>query len=268
MLAQGLRHAGRELFLSVQPKATPAHRKAFLAELPKLMKQLTEGMNLIAWPESQRRIFFGQLMPAHAQALKSPAGRQLDINLMASQVEGALRRPLPSRDELRAATAVPVLTDEVVAAQFSTEEAQRVGLVQESSVDWAGKVEAEPSAESESAADAVLSLPGMPASTEAPEPTEGSALAEHVQVGFAYQMNLQGQWHKVRLAHVSTARSFFIFTRGSRHKQTISLTQRMLARLCESGRLRAFESALLIERASARARRQLAALGGVQAGAA
>ena len=34
----------------------------------------------------------------------------------------------------------------------------------------------------------------------------------------------------------------------------------MLARLCESGRLRAFESSYLLERATARARRQLAAL--------
>ncbi|MDP1899074.1 MAG: DUF1631 family protein [Rubrivivax sp.] len=267
-LAQRLRHAGRELFLSVQPKSTPTHRKAFLAELPKLMQELTEGMNLIGWPESQRRIFFGQLMPAHAEALKSPAGRQLDINLMARQVEGALHRPLPSRDDLRAASALPVLTDEVAQTQFSAEEAQRVGLVQESAVDWAGKVDVEIGAESESAADSALSLPGLPASTEAPEapePTEGRALAEHVQVGFAYRMNLQGDWHKVRLAHVSAARSFFIFTHGARHKQTISLTQRMLVRLCETGRLRAFESALLIERATARARRQLAALGAPQA---
>jgi enoyl-CoA hydratase/carnithine racemase len=183
-------------------------------------------------------------------------------------VEGALQRPLPSRDDLRAAAAMPVLTDEVLLpTQFSAEEAQRVGLVQESAVDWAGKVEAEDevATEAESAAESTLSLPGLPASTEAPEPTEGRALAEHVQVGFAYQMNLEGTWHKVRLAHVSAARSFFIFTHGGRHRKTISLTQRMLARLCEAGRLRAFERATLIERATARARRQLAALGGAQA---
>ena len=64
----------------------------------------------------------------------------------------------------------------------------------------------------------------------------------------------------MRLSHVSAARSFFIFTHGGRHKKTVSLTQRMLVRLCETGRLRAFESATLIERATARARRQLAAI--------
>ena len=62
------------------------------------------------------------------------------------------------------------------------------------------------------------------------------------------------------LSHVSPGRSFFIFTQGARHKKTVSLTQRMLLRLCETGRLRAFENSTLIERATARARRQLATL--------
>jgi hypothetical protein len=104
----------------------------------------------------------------------------------------------------------------------------------------------------------------MPVNTEPPDPTEGKALADNVQIGFAYQMHLDGEWRKVRLSHVSPARSFFIFTQGSRHKKTVSLTQRMLVKLCETGRLKAYESAYLIERATARARRQLSALGGAQ----
>jgi hypothetical protein len=260
-----LRGVGRELFLSVQPKATPAHRKAFLAELPKLMQDLTEGMNLIHWPEARRRAFFGQLMPAHAEALKTPGGSVLDINLMARKVEGALQRPPPTRAELKAAV-LPVLTDEIPMPQFSAEEAQRVGLVQESAVDWAARVDIDPgSAAAEPAGDAVPVLPGLPAPSEPADPTEGRALAEHVQVGFAYQMNLEGQWHKVRLAHVSAARSFFIFTHGGRHQKTVSLTRRMLARLCEAGRLKAYEGAYLIERATARARRQLATVTRAQA---
>jgi hypothetical protein len=65
----------------------------------------------------------------------------------------------------------------------------------------------------------------------------------------------------VRLSHVSAARSFFIFTHGSKQRHTVSLTQRMLLRLCESGRLKAYEASYLVERATARARRQLAGLG-------
>ena len=265
--AQRLRRVGRDLFLSVHAKPTPAQRKAFLAELPKLMHDLTEGMNLIAWPEAQRRAFFGQLMPAHAEALKSAGGSQLEINLMARKVDGALERPVPSRDDLRAAGMVPVLLEEIAQPQFSAEEVQRVGLVDESAVDWNGPVQPDASqptepeaAEAARASETLPALPGLPASTEPSEATQGLALADNVQIGFAYQMHLEGVWHKVRLSHVSAARSFFIFTHGGRHKQTVSLTQRMLLRLCETGRLRAFENATLIDRATLRARRQLAAL--------
>jgi hypothetical protein len=31
-------------------------------------------------------------------------------------------------------------------------------------------------------------------------------------------------------------RNFFVFTRGRKHQETISLTARMLARMCESNR--------------------------------
>ncbi|MDE2564392.1 MAG: DUF1631 family protein, partial [Burkholderiales bacterium] len=264
-----LRAVGRELVLSVQPKATPAHRKAFLATLPKLMQDLTEGMNLIAWPDAQRRAFFGQLLPAHAEALKSTGGTVLDFNLTARKVEGAMGKPPPSREDLKTAPMLPVLTEEVIAPQLSAEEAQRIGLVRESAVDWTAQVDIDPTAaetEGEREAAALAALPGLPGqpnlplATDTAEPTEGAALADHVQIGHAYRMHLEGEWHKVRLAHVSAARSFFIFTHGGRHQKTVSLTQRMLLRLCETGRLKAYEGAYLIERATARARRQLAAV--------
>lgn len=258
-LVQRLRNVASELYLSVQPKPTPALRKAFLAQLPKLMQDLTEGMNLIAWPEAERKQFFGQLMPTHAEALKQVGGSQLEINLQARQVDGALRKPLPSREELRGMP-LPVLTDALPPAALTTDEARRVGLMPETAVDWNGKVDIELDADGADAASATPVAPGLPAPTEAPEPTQGRALADHLEIGFAYQMHLDGDWHKVRLTHVSPARSFYVFTHGGRHRRTVSLTQRMLQRLCEAGRLRAYESAYLIERATARARRQLASL--------
>ncbi len=264
-LATRLRHVGRELFMSVQPKATPVLRKAFLAELPKLMQELTAGLNLIGWPEAQRRDFFGQLMPAHADALKSTGSSQLDNNLLARQVDGVLERPLPSRAELGASPPAPA-APETTPAHFSPEEAQRVGLLEEAAVDWGKPVDAD-TEPAEIEADNRLALPGMPALNEAAEPGQGRALADQVQVGFAYQMQLQGQWQKVRLSHVSAARSFYVFTHGQRHQETISMTLRMLVRLCEAGRLRPFETAYLVERATARARRQLAAVGGAGVGA-
>jgi len=228
------------------------------------MQELTEGMNLIGWPDAQRRAFFGQLMPAHAEALKNAAVRLLDLNLMARQVEGALERPVPSREEVRAAPAnLPVLQDEIVMPALSAEEALSVGLVDEATFNWNGEVDIDVGAEAAPVQN-VPAAPGLPVLADAPEPTQGRELAGNVQIGFAYQMHLEERWQKVRLSLVSPGRSFFIFSQGARHKKTVSLTQRMLVRLCETGRLRAFENATLIERATERARRQLATLSATQ----
>jgi hypothetical protein len=224
------------------------------------MKALGEGMALVGWPDTQRREFFGRLLPAHAESLKAQPLRALDFNLLSRQVDGVLDKPLPSKSDLRLAPAtLPVLKDEIATPQFSAEEAQRIGLVDEARFDWNGEVDIDLGAEPEvSAAD--LQIAGLPAAAqavEAPEALQGASLADNVQIGFAYQMHLEGSWQKVRLVHVSPGRSFFVFNRGKRHKQAISLTQRMLVRLCETGRMRAFENAYLLERATARARRQL-----------
>ena len=254
-----LRAAGRELFMSVQPKTSPAQRKAFLTGLPKLMQELNEGMSLIHWPETSRRHFFGQLLPAHADALKAQPLRPLDFNMMAKRIDNVLERELPSKASLPAAI-LPVLDDEIIVPRFSAEEAARVGLIDEQSFDWDGKVDidlsAEPPIQEEDTRVAGLPVPSEPA-----EPTSGKSLADHVQVGFSYQMHVDGGWQKVRLAHVSAGRAFFVFTRGTRHQRTISLTHRMMVRLCETSRLRTVENAYLLERATARARRQLSTLG-------
>jgi Protein of unknown function (DUF1631) len=265
-----LRHAGRELVMSVQPKGSPEQRKAFLLALPPLMKELNEGMDLIGWPDSAKKAFFGKLLPAHAESLKGQALRTLDYNLLVRQVDTALGEAMPEAAELPPPPAnVPVLRDEAIVPNFTADEARRIGLIEESAVDWNGKVDIDLSAEPEPAA-AELHIAALPRThaanpAEPVEPASGKSLAEHVQIGFAYQMHLEGKWQKVRLNHVSPGRSFFVFTHGARHKQTISMTHRMLVRLCETGRLRAFENAYLLERATARARRQLAALGSAAA---
>lgn len=261
---QGLRAVARDLFMSVQPKGTPEQRKDFLAALPKLMKGLNAGMDLIAWPDSARKAFFGMLLPAHAQSLKGQGLSTLDHNLLAKRVDGAFGAPLPSADELPpAGVDLPVLDDAIAEPRFTREEAVRIGLLEESRIDWAAPVT--PDAQAEPAVTAVdIDISGLPA-PEAPEETSGRALADHVQLGCAYRMHLDGGWHKVKLAHVSPGRSCFIFSHGQRHRRTISLTRRMLVKLCETGRLRAVENAYLIERATARARRQLSSLGAAAA---
>jgi hypothetical protein len=259
---QRYRVAGRELVMSVQPKGSPADRKNFLVRLPQLMKDLNEGIALIGWPEAAKKDFFGKLLPAHAASLKGTSLRTLDYNLLTRQLDAVLATPLPKADEaIRGMSAIPVL-DDVVSEPFTREEAARIGLVEESAIDWNGEVDIDLSAGDEpEVTETDIKLEGLPA-PEPVEPTKGASLADHVQIGFSYRMHFEGQWHKVRLSHISPGRTFFVFTRGKEHQHAISMTARMLVRLCETGRLRAYENAYLIERATARARKQLAALRG------
>jgi hypothetical protein len=260
-----MRVAGRDLVMSVQPKGAPADRKAFLVRLPHLMKDLNEGLALIGWPEAAKKDFFDKLMPAHAHSLKGESMRTLDFNLLAKQLDAILATPLPRpEDTVRGTSAIPVLDDVVSGPGFTPEEAARIGLVEESSIDWTGKVDIDLSAQEEGEGEVSeldINIDGLPP-PEPVEPTHGASLADHVQIGFSYRMHFEDQWHKVRLSHISPGRTFFVFTRGSKHQHAISMTARMLYRLCETGRLRAYENAYLIERATARARKQLAALRG------
>jgi hypothetical protein len=251
------RQVARDLFMSIQPKGTPEQRKAFVAALPRLMQDLSAGLDEIGWSAAARHEFFGQLLPAHAQSLRGEGLRTLDYNLMARQVEQALSAAAEQGrdgDAHLATTAIPL--ESGLVPLLSSAEARSVGLLDEDQVDWSESV-AEPATGSHGAfAPAEPAIEG-PEQPEPAEPTRGRALAEHVQLGFVYRMHLEGGWHKVRLMHVSPGRAFFVFARGKRHRRIVSLTQRMLLRMCESGRLRALESAYLIERAQARARQQL-----------
>ncbi len=264
-LVKRLRLAGRDLVMSVQPKGSPADRKAFLVRLPHLMRDLNEGLALIGWPAVATKDFFDKLMPAHAQSLKGESLRTLDHNLLVKQLDAILATPLPrAEDNVRGTSAIPVLDDVVSGPGFTPEEAARIGLVEESAIDWSGEVDIDLSAEQEGEGDVSaldINIDGLPP-PEPVEPTKGASLADHVQIGFSYRMHFEDQWHKVRLSHISPGRTFFVFTRGAKHQHAISMTARMLYRLCETGRLRAYENAYLIERATARARKQLAALRG------
>ncbi len=290
--AHRFRRVGRDLVMSVQPKGSTALRKTFLMQLPKLMKDLNEGLQLIGWPDAAQRAFFGNLLPAHAESLKGKPLSELDHNMLVKQLEAVFNIPVPGTESLSAADDVPDVEAEVIALRFSADEAARVGLVQENAVDWSGVVDidlaadepVESAAGSDSGRDSesgsgiepdesesaglglglglglALDLNLDLSTPEPPEPTRGPQLIDHINVGFAYQMHLKDEWQKVRLAHVSAGRSFFVFTRGRKHQETISMTARMLARMCETGRMRAVENAYLMERATLRARKQLAAL--------
>lgn len=259
-----LRQLGRSLVMSVQPKGGTAARADFLRELPNLMRTLNEGMDLIRWPDAPRKDFFGALLPAHAESLKGAAPSALDTNLLVKQLDQIFGVPPPAEADLGKPMAGETAPGDLDASQRLTpNEAKSLGLVEDASVDWSGELDLDLSGNDETAAplEAVdISIDGLPAAESAPEPSSGALLMENMQLGFAYQMHTGTEWQKVRLAHVSAGRSFFIFTHGSRHQETVTMTARMLKKLCEAGRMRAYEQAYLLERATARTRAQLAAL--------
>ena len=279
--AKRYRRVGVDLVMSIQPKGSPAFRKKFLMQLPPLMKDLNEGMKLIGWPEPAQKEFFGKLLPAHAESLKGQAMSELDHNLLVKQLESVFAMPVPLGETFARADPVPDVAPEVIERRFTPEEAKQVGLVNEAAVDWAGPVggpgvdgvdvdlgeatqaPALPSPSIVAQLDPAAADQLGPTTSEAGEPSElsrGPQLIDHIKLGFAYQMHLKDEWQKVQLAHVSSGRSFFVFTRGGKHQETISMTSRMLARMCETGRFRAVESSYLMERATVRARKQLAQL--------
>ena len=294
-----LRRAGADLVRSVQPKRSIDERKHFVAGLPALMAELTHGMKFVAWPQAAQDEFFGQLVTQHAGSLKGAARSELDHNMMVRHLEAAFRTALPSEDEAATEPVSAADGPPPVEPRFSLEEELAIGLVSENEVDWSrdvspardapASVDESASASASAAKNATTSAPPMsvagadvplpvlfadnpapPAGAEAvvkddapesPELAPGPQLRDHLQLGFSYQLNLQDQWQKVRLTYMSPARSLFLFGHGAKGRETISMTARTLGRLCAAGRMRAFENAFLIDRATQRARQQLEAIG-------
>jgi hypothetical protein len=286
-----MRKVGRDLLLSTLPKGAPAQRQRFLAQLPALMRDLKTGLKLIGLPEAAQKDFLGQLMTSHAAALKGAALSELDYNLLAKQLDTVFSAPLPTGESRASRLDAGAGNADVqpIENRFSEEEASQIGLLSEASVDWSGAVDidlSEPEAAaghppqfSESAANddvpdlapeevdsAHIELEGgvdIQLDLSSPDPSEASSglgLLENLQIGFAYRMLLKDTWQKVRLNYISPGRTFFVFTHGKGQQHTVSLTARMLERMCETQRLRALESSYLMERATARARKQLAAI--------
>jgi hypothetical protein len=301
------RRAAFDLVASIQPKRSAEQRSQFLTGLRGLTSTLDEGLALIGWPKEEHDAFFGKLIADHSGSLKAAPGSELDHNMLLRQLDAAARTPLPNAGEA-GASAASAPAGEAFEPRFSAREAQRVGLVEEASVDWSSPNPI-PAAQKGAAPASGTSLRGseapveldldlatrpapiddlpvarahpvaptdpetfpsiepppaavVPPPTPAPheavaepdEPTEGSQLRHHLQIGASYQLRLKEQWGKVRLSHMNTSRTFFLFTHGAEDRGTISMTARMLGRLCDTGRLKAFEDKPLLDRATERMR--------------
>ena len=285
------RRIGYDLVVSIQPKRSLEQRKHFLATLPSLMATLKEGMAAIEWPQNSRDAFFGKLIDDHAGSLKAALASDLDYNMMLKHLEVAFRTPIrqdePVGDE-PAEAALPDLAAPLIEPRFSAQEARDLGLIGEAAVDWSSVIEplsdepvatALPVVAAASKDDASADASGLPvlsttlldagdagdaksivpAAAEAAEPTEGPQLRHHLQLGVSYRLLLKDQWEKVRLTYMAPGRTLFLFAHGVNDRRSISMTARMLEKLCDARRMRTFEDGGLIDRAAERAKVQLAA---------
>ena len=275
------RRTGRDLILSVQPKSSPALRKAFIKQLPGLMKNLKGGLALIGWPQEAQDSFITVLLASHSVALRQPPLSELDRNMLSHQLDTLFDAPIVGLEVSGGAVPLPEadkVGDEPLEVKplFTQEEAQSVGLVEEDSVDWSSKIDVEPEAEDGTLNQQVAQTtqPGPEQAdldvkinplnpelnlslAEPPAPSVGPSLIDHMQLGNAYYMMRKNEWQKVRLSFISPGRSFFTFSLG---QEVISCTVRMVRRMCEAERLRAAEGTGLLERATARTVNQMVAM--------
>jgi hypothetical protein len=260
-----MKQAANTLVMSVQPKGHPSLRAAFLKQLPQLMKDLNEGMEMIQWATQAKQDFFSQLLPLHAEALKTQPPHELTTRLLEDRLKKVEQIAVPSREEA-ANDPMPAMDSSAaplaMASTLAAKEAQAAGWVSESLVAEEAKAQEGLDIDLSAGDDPELNNVDLEIPMDVPAPpAAGRNLVDFIQAGAAYRMLLKGQWKKVRLTWVSDSRTFFMFNQGHHpSKQTISLTARTLSQMCASGRFKAFEQAQLLERATLRARKQLAAL--------
>ena len=268
--ARHWRITGYNLAVSTRPKRSVEERKNFIAGLAPLMAALKEGMALIDWSLPQRAAFFDKLMIDQAASLKSPPSSDLDHNLLLKRLQSTFKTSLLAANAAAPASSLHSSAVDARAISFdqifSAEEARNVGLVVETSVDWNSpivKVAAlTPEAPTGAAAKLTATDPGMDSGFPEANTADPGSLRTQLEIGFSYHLQLKDSWEKVRLTYMSPSRNLFLFRHGEQDRRSISMTARMLDRLCESGRLRPMELSFLLDRASARVKQQLAGLRG------
>ena len=196
------------------------------------MKDLNEGMELIGWPEAAQKDFFGKLLPAHAESLKGQALRTLDHNLLAKQLDAVLRRRCraPSTAAAGGRPAGAARRGHRAALHGRRSAAHRPGRRERGRLGRQGRHR--PRAPSPSRRDGRHSddRPACP-SAEPAEPSQRQVADRPRAARLRLPDAPEGRVAEGAAELTSAAgRSFFVFTRGSRHQETISMTARMLAR--------------------------------------
>lgn len=241
--AQEFLQCACDLIMSVQPRNTPHERQKFLIKLPTMLKILREGLKAIGWPLEAQSHFFKQLSSAQSMSLQKHALSEHHQHLLVTTLAAFQSIPLPhsTSSAIPAKDDMTMPVDLSVMSYFDPQEAITVHLMPDD------------------VALAPTLSPPIPDTADPevppPEPLTGRALFEVLRPGQAYLMQLNEGWKKVRLVYTSAGRAFYVFRFGE-PQEMMTLTAKMLARLCDLRRVRSLNRSELLERAAMRARHQ------------
>jgi hypothetical protein len=213
-----------DLVWSAQPKSSPEDRRRLVALLPKMIGCIREGLALIGYPPEQETRFFAELMQLHSAAVRAPAafpGEQIDIDRFADR----LREMVVASDVTAVAGAAEV--------KLSPQSARRV------TAEAQGEVE-------------LLDVPTGPEPSGLQDALPSDALVmawiDSLERGSWYELRVEGNFNRVRLAWISPLRSFYLFI-AAHGEKAHSLDPDALRKALRNGDLRSVESETLVDRA-------------------
>jgi hypothetical protein len=215
-----------DLVWSAQPKSSPEDRRRLVAMLPKMIGCIREGLALIGYPPDQETQFFSQLMQIHSQAVRAPNATP-EENANVDRFATQLREMVVESD------ASAVAAESTAEAKLSGQAARRVAAESQGEVNVI-EVADEPEEP----------LAGM----LMPSDDTVSRWVESLERGNWYELKVNGEYTKVRLAWISPMRSFYLFV-PSEGLHGHSLHPDALRRALRTGELRFIESESLVDRA-------------------
>ena len=88
------------LIWSVKPKTDPVERKKLATSVPRILKQLTAGLNASGADDTARTAFFAQLMNMHTAVLHTPAEPEKPKAALAKEAKAAKAKEAKARESL------------------------------------------------------------------------------------------------------------------------------------------------------------------------
>ncbi len=212
-----------DLVWSAQPKVNPEERRRLVNKLPSLIATIREGLAMIGYPFDEETRFFSELMQIHSAAVRAP-------NATLEEQERV--------DDFATRLHAMIVENDVNVVERSGERQLSVQAVRRVVAESQGEVELVDLATGPStAADAVL-------------PSDD--LVEHwvevLERGAWYELRIEGEFSRVRLAWISPLRTFYLFVPADGLKSH-SLQPDALKRALRNGDLRTVEKETLVDRA-------------------